>query len=972
MISLSMIVRNEGRTLERCLESVAQYVDEIVIGLAGESTDNTEEIARKFTDKIIPIEWHDHFADARNIVLEQCTGDWLLWLDGDDELINGDRMPELIEQRPQTGAFYFGYDYGRDEDDATHTWLWRERLVRADLGWKWKGRVHEIMTTPVPHDIIRVDTVHVKHHREGKNTESRNLRLLYQEIKGQEPNPEPHLLVYLGNELSARGQYEEAILHWERYLKISDFSDEEYQVRMKLARSYMVLREHGKARGAALSAITVKPSWPDAFLLLAELAFIEEKWIETVEWMKAASTKEPPQTTLIIDPMDYSYKPYVITGVAYARLGAWQEALLNTKAAYDVKPSKDLKRQIALLEDQVELEDVYKAFMRIYEHLGRNDEWLKARSLFSVTPKVLEQHPDVQEAWHRTMLSTAHIEDPSIMVEFYKNNPGWAPYPEDKLFSQEHFDYPRLAFARDVARSIKAKQILDFGCSDGFMALPLALVGHKVDGVDLDPRVIALASSRAVKYDLADRTSFTEGDIDTVMEWVACEKFFKYDLALAFEVIEHLADVPAFLDKLEQAAAHIAITTPHMAWERGRIAGWDKVEPKGHLRIFGLDDLERELTPRGRIRNLYVEPWADTGWIFADYSPGDPTSGNINFLAPGTLETFGPRKLDKVGLGGSETALIRLAEEFAEKHKNVTIYGNIDEPGYFSGVRYRDWDSHIPDVASDMSIAWRLPEAADLDLNTKRLVLWMHDTDAGDRLTEERASKFDSIVVLSEWHKQHMLECYPFLNPDNLRIIGNGVNRDRFKDHSIQRNPMRVVYASSPDRGLDVILTRIWPKVVEAVPEAELHIYYGWDSFDKAAERVPHLKEFKANVAEAFLRSKNVTQHGRVDQDELAKEMLASSIWLYPTYFYETYCITAVEAQLAGLIPITNKLAALNETVKSGIFIEGDVREDKVQEAYVKAVIDILKKSDDPNLRSRIIQKAPAMTWREVAKKWLN
>jgi glycosyltransferase involved in cell wall biosynthesis len=985
-ISLSMIVRNEGRTLERTLNSVAQYVDEIVIGLAGESTDNTEQIVSDFlidwvnepgTDRKaewFKIKWNDHFADARNFVLEKCTGDWLLWLDGDDELIGGENLRSLPELNPQADVFYFGYDYGRDDDGTNHTWLWRERLLRASLGWTWRGRVHEVLGTEEPHQVFRADNLTVKHIRDGKITGPRNMRLLYKEIAETEPNPPAHLLVYLGNELAGVGQLDEAVLHWERYLKLGDWQEELYQVQCKIAKVYALQRRYDEAKAANLKAIELYPGWPDAFLNLGEIAFVQENWVEAIEWYKAASTKEPPKTTLIIDPQDYSWKPYVVVGVCYSRLGEWEAAIENIQVAYDAKPTEDLAIQLQLLRDNFESEKVLYAFMKVYEHLGRNDEWLKARELFKAAPKMIETHPMVQDAWLVTSTGTEHVDDPQAAIEYYKDNPGIFFSPEENMFGESRYSFPRMRHAVDVAAALKAKNILDIGCNDGFFALPLAYIGHRVDGVDLDPRLIAEASARAEKYGLTDKTSFTAGDLDTVMEWVACEKFYKYDLAIAFEIIEHIVDLDEFFGKLEQAADHIAITTPHLSWDRGTRPDWNKPEFKQHIRIFDLPELERLLTERGRIHNLYVEPWGQTGWIFADYQPRSDyvvTDGqkNINFLAPGTVETFGPRKLKKSGLGGSETALIRLAEEFAQLGHNVTIYGNIDESGFFNQVRYRTPEEWIPDVTSDLTVAWRVPDAANVEINTKKLVLWMHDTDAQDRLTPEYAERFDSIVVLSEWHKQHMLTVYPFLKPEQLRIIGNGVDKARF-DQLVDREPNRVVYASSPDRGLDVILEHIWPKVVEAVPEAELHIYYGWESFDKAAARIPSLKSFKAKLSETLLANKNVIQHGRVDQMTLAKEMLRSSLWLYPTYFYETYCITAVEAQLAGLVPVTNRLGALNETVKAGVFIDGDVNDPEVQQHYVEAVIQMLQKPDDADLRSRIAKNAPALSWSEIARGW--
>ena len=84
-VALSMIVRNEAKTLRGCLESVRQAFQEIVIADTG-STDGTQDIAREFGARVFEIPWQNDFAAARNRALEGINSGWILSLDADERL----------------------------------------------------------------------------------------------------------------------------------------------------------------------------------------------------------------------------------------------------------------------------------------------------------------------------------------------------------------------------------------------------------------------------------------------------------------------------------------------------------------------------------------------------------------------------------------------------------------------------------------------------------------------------------------------------------------------------------------------------------------------------------------------------------------------------------------------------------------------------------------------------------------------
>ncbi len=142
-ISLCMIVKNEEKVLSRCLDSIKNAVDEIIIADTG-STDSTKDIAYRYTDKVYDFEWTDNFSEARNFSFSKATKDFILRLDAD--VITSENNTKLIELKnnlDNTDTVMMKYNTAFDEDSNATFSYFRERLVRRATPHKWKGRVHE-------------------------------------------------------------------------------------------------------------------------------------------------------------------------------------------------------------------------------------------------------------------------------------------------------------------------------------------------------------------------------------------------------------------------------------------------------------------------------------------------------------------------------------------------------------------------------------------------------------------------------------------------------------------------------------------------------------------------------------------------------------------------------------------------------------------------------------------------------------
>lgn len=104
-VSLCMIVRDEAETLDRCLDSVAGLVSEIVVVDTG-SSDDTRARAKARGAKLTHLEWKDDFAEARNLSLSQATGTWILVLDGDEWIESAPALDAFAERAANERAFF--------------------------------------------------------------------------------------------------------------------------------------------------------------------------------------------------------------------------------------------------------------------------------------------------------------------------------------------------------------------------------------------------------------------------------------------------------------------------------------------------------------------------------------------------------------------------------------------------------------------------------------------------------------------------------------------------------------------------------------------------------------------------------------------------------------------------------------------------------------------------------------------------
>lgn len=187
------------------------------------------------------------------------------------------------------------------------------------------------------------------------------------------------------------------------------------------------------------------------------------------------------------------------------------------------------------------------------------------------------------------------------------------------------------------------------------------------------------------------------------------------------------------------------------------------------------------------------------------------------------------------------------------------------------------------------------------------------------------------------------------------------------------RNLKRAIWTSSYDRGLEHLLD-IWPEVKKEVPEAELQITYGWELFLAAHTKLaynPERIEWK-NSMDKKMKQPGITHLGRVGQQEMVKLLSEAGVWAYPTDFDEISCISAMKAQCYGAIPVTMAKAALKETVKFGVLVEGDIYDPEVKKKYSQELIEALNGKWDKTREPMMAECRQLFGWKSVAEKWIE
>lgn len=309
----------------------------------------------------------------------------------------------------------------------------------------------------------------------------------------------------------------------------------------------------------------------------------------------------------------------------------------------------------------------------------------------------------------------------------------------------------------------------------------------------------------------------------------------------------------------------------------------------------------------------------------------------VTFICPG-MPFSGDFLQKRKSLGGSETACYYVAKGMAARgHKVLVMTNDQSADGKHDWVDY-SWigpqsDRHpcgeyahtvMETMPNDLLVLQRAAGVHRAPHASKLAFWWLHDLALVRSMPAVRhdAHLYDGILAVSEWHKKQITDTWD-IRGDGVFVMPNSIDGLMYQTiRETERPPrrdgeIRLLYQSRYERGIDVLIAPggIMDQLAVKRPEVRL-LVCGYDN------QPDHMRAYYAGVDKRIGEMRNVSIVGHLSKPELAALQMQCDLMVYPGDFEETSCISAMEAQAAGLPFVGADRGALRETCQ---VVEGQI-----------------------------------------------
>ena len=285
-ISACLIVKNEESSLPRCLESIKQVVDEIIIVDTG-STDGTVHIARQYTDKVYFHPWNDSFSEARNHYFEYATGDWIFQIDADEELVAEDipNVTRAVQDKSIDAVMIQIVNTSRKDNSKGVFNV--ERIFRNNGVIHYEGRVHNQLVGITSAKFYPIKFIHYGYDpfvADDRKKFERTVSLLKKDLEENQDNPFTHH--YLSCSYLSRKMDNETIEHGLKAISLAEIQNNHSVMFLwthyNVSLAYYRLNDLDMAENIANKALAMYPDHIDSHCMMIFICFDQKRWKDLI------------------------------------------------------------------------------------------------------------------------------------------------------------------------------------------------------------------------------------------------------------------------------------------------------------------------------------------------------------------------------------------------------------------------------------------------------------------------------------------------------------------------------------------------------------------------------------------------------------------------------------------------------------------------------------------------------------------
>ncbi len=444
-LSLCLIARDEENNIPRCLSSAKDIVDEIIVVDTG-SRDNTLRAARSEGARVFTLPWSGNFSEARNYSLNQAKGDWILYLDADEELVPGSEeiIKTLIKDATVEGYYFIIENLLEKGEKINHLNL---RLFRHRPEYQFRGLIHEQILPSIlnrdPKVRLLKTPVTILHRgytqkeRDSKNKLERNLAILKNAVM---QNPRDKFMKYnLGVAYFEGKKHEESLVVFENLVEEVDSNTGYYP---SLLRNLIIcsveLKKYNKALKYCQKGINLFSDYQELYYLAALIFKENQHYSKALNMLeKCLSMPASPSRYLTTQGVK-GFKSYYMLGQVLEELADLNKAANSYILALQDNP-KFSPALLSLLEVKKKICEGNEALKQVKEYfefstpaaLTLLGESLLKVGEYNLALQELRSLRDYSEisteslvAWGKAALLTGNLKEAeSLLNKTPKNSP---------------------------------------------------------------------------------------------------------------------------------------------------------------------------------------------------------------------------------------------------------------------------------------------------------------------------------------------------------------------------------------------------------------------------------------------------------------------------------------------------------------------------------------------------------------------